>query len=242
MRSGTAGAAQDRHARFAIQQRGQLFEVLARWRDDWRRQQQVGRFGRWRIGGRLQRHIAGNDDDGHAALADGFADRNFEHARHLVGAGHQFAIMAALPKQLLRMRFLEIAGADLGRGDVRGDRQYWHARAVTIEQPVDQVKVARPAAAGADRDFSGEMRLGARGKGGDLLVPDMQPFDLALPTNRIGKAVQAVADNAVNPLDTSGGEGLGELVSDGFWHWALLHQHDISPGVGSTLANRLWWR
>jgi len=61
-----------------------------------------------------------------------------------LGAGHQFAIMAALPKQLLRMGFLEIAGADLARGDVRGDRQYRHSRAVTIEQPVDQVKVAGP--------------------------------------------------------------------------------------------------
>src|SRR5438477_411176 len=78
------------------------------------------------------------------------------------------------------------------------------------------------------------MRLGARGEGGDLLVPDMQPFNFALSANRIGNAVQAVAHNAVNPFDTSGGKGLGELVSDRFLHWALLHRR-YSP-----CAELLW--
>jgi len=53
---------------------------------------------------------------------------------HLVGARDQFAIMAALLEQRLRMRFLEIPGADLGRGDLRGDGEHRHPRSVTIEE------------------------------------------------------------------------------------------------------------
>jgi hypothetical protein len=62
------------------------------------------------------------------------------------------------------------------------------------------------------------MRLGAGGEGGDLLVPDMHPFDLALPTNRIRQAVQAIAHYAVYSLNTSRGEGFCELISNSLCH------------------------
>ena len=116
------------------------------------------------------------------------------------------------------MRLLEIAAADLGRGNLRGDAEHGHARAVTVEQTVDEVQVARPAAAGADRELAGQMRLGAGRERRDLLVPDMDPLDLALPADGVGQAVQAVADNAVDPLDARRGEGLGELVCNGLCH------------------------
>jgi hypothetical protein len=45
------------------------------------------------------------------------------------------------------------------------------------------MQIARPATARAHRKLSGQMRLGAGREGGDLFVPDMHPFDLALPTN-----------------------------------------------------------
>jgi hypothetical protein len=54
---------------------------------------------------------------------------------------------------------------------------------MTIEQAVDEMQIAWSAAAGTDGKLSGQMRLGAGCEGGDLLVPDMHPFDLALPTN-----------------------------------------------------------
>ena len=76
-----------------------------------------------------------------------------------------------------------------------------HARAVAVEQAVDEMQVARPAAARADRELAGQVGLGAGRESGGLLVPDMDPLDLALPAHRVGEAVQAVADEAVDPLD-----------------------------------------
>jgi hypothetical protein len=80
---------------------------------------------------------------------------------------------------------------------------------VAVEKAVDQMQIARPAASGTDRQFADQMRFGA---GGDLLVTDVQPFDLALPANRIGQAVEAVTDNAVDPFDAGDSESFGKLV------------------------------
>ena len=91
--------------------------------------------------------------------------------------------MTAFVEKLLRMRLLEISGADLTRWDLRGDGEDRHAGAMTVKQAVDEMQVSRPATAGTDRKLSRQMRLGAGGEGGDLFVPDMYPFDLALPTN-----------------------------------------------------------
>src|SRR5208282_2564989 len=101
----------------------------------------------------------------------------------------------------------------------------------TVEQPVDQVQVARAAAAGADGKLAGQMRLGARGEGGDLLVADMQPLDLSLTANGVGQAVKAVADDAVDALDAGGCENLGELISNSSGHLSLSYQPD-STGRG----------
>jgi hypothetical protein len=90
---------------------------------------------------------------------------------------------------------------------------------VTVEQTVDQVQIARPAAPRADGEFAREMRLRAGRERGDLLVPDVHPRDLALPADGVGQAIQAVPDDAVDPLDTRSGEGFRELVSHGLCHW-----------------------
>ena len=89
---------------------------------------------------------------------------------------------------------------------------------MAVEQAVDEVEVAWPAATGADGEFTCQMRFGARREGRDFLVPDMNPFDLALAAKRVGQPVQAIADNAINPLDPRCGENLRELVRDGFDH------------------------
>jgi hypothetical protein len=62
------------------------------------------------------------------------------------------------------------------------------------------------------------------GKGGDLLMADMQPFHVTLraATDGIGKAVQAVAHNAPHAADTGGMEGFDHLICNG--------GHDISFG------------
>ena len=71
------------------------------------------------------------------------------------------------------MRLLEVGAADLGARDLGGDRQHRNAAAMAVEQAVDQVQVARPAAAGADRELAGQLRLGAGGERRHLLVAHM---------------------------------------------------------------------
>ena len=99
------------------------------------------------------------------------------------------------------MRRLEIVDADLAARDVCRDRQHRHAAAMAVEQAVDQMQVARPAAAGADRQLAGQMRLGTRGKGTGLLVPHVDPVDGSQAPQRIGEAVQRIADDAIDALD-----------------------------------------
>ena len=122
----------------------------------------------------------------------------------------------------MRVRLLEIAAAELSRGDVRGDTKHRNTRAVAIEQAVDKVQVARPAASGADRELTCQMRLGARRECGNLLVPDVNPLDFSVTADGVGQAVKAVADNAKNPLNARSAEGFDELVSDCLRQGGLL--------------------
>jgi hypothetical protein len=118
------------------------------------------------------------------------------------------------------------------------DCQHRHARPVAVEQAVDQVQVSWPAASGADRELSRQMRLGAGRKGGDLLVPDMDPFDLALASDRVGQPVEAVANDAVDPLDTGRCEDFRELIGDGFCHSCAPYlQADREEIFGSLAAS-----
>ncbi len=224
-------AAEDAHARRGVQERRQGFDFggLGRHGGPGRDQ----RLGRRRGFGRLQRHVARQDDHRDAPLAYRFADRGLDRPGHLPGAGDQFAVVAAFLEEVLRVGLLEVAGADLGRGNVRRDRQHGQARAMAVEQPVDEVQIARPAAAGADRQGVGQMGLGPGREGGHLLVTHVNPFDLALATDRVGQAVQAVADDAVDALNPGGGEGFGELIGDGAGHRS-------SPGLRRRRFRRLW--
>src|ERR1700739_1529625 len=133
------------------------------------------------------------------------------------------------------MGFLEISRTQLSGRDLRRDRQHRRTRAMSLEQPVDQVQISRATAARAHRKAAGQVRFGRRGERGHLLVPYMDPFDLALPPQRIGNAVQAVADDAVDSLHPGNGKGLNQLISDGSGHvsapWILARvAWRFSPG------------
>jgi hypothetical protein len=58
------------------------------------------------------------------------------------------------------------------------------------------------------------MRLRTRCKGGDFLVPDMDPFDLALPTKRVRQTIEAIADDAIDALDAGHCEHFRKLICD----------------------------
>src|SRR5258708_33551819 len=134
------------------------------------------------------------------------------------------------------MGFLEMPGAEFGRRDLRRNRKHWHARPLTIEQAIDELQLARSAAAGADGKLAGQMRLGAGRESCDLLVPHMYPLDLALTADRIGQPVQAVADNAIDPFHAGGGKGFCKLVSNCFGHDTLSLSSDAGPFVGLQTA------
>ena len=116
------------------------------------------------------------------------------------------------------MGFLEIARADFRRGNLCSDRQHRYARAVGIEQAVDQVQVARPAATRADGQRTGEVGFRPGGKGGDFFVTHMYPLDIATAAYHIGEAVKAVAHHAIDALDAGGNQGSHELFGDGLAH------------------------
>ena len=74
------------------------------------------------------------------------------------------------------------------------------------------MQVSGPAAARADREIAGEMRLGACRESSDLFVADVNPFDRPLAADRIGDAVEAVADDAKDALDPGRHQSLDELI------------------------------
>src|SRR5216684_1753634 len=102
------------------------------------------------------------------------------------------------------------------------DRYYRHARAVAVEQTIDQVQVARAATSGADRETACDMRVRAGGERGDFLVPDMQPLHAAMATQGIGEAIEAVAHDSIDTLDTGRGERFDHLVCNSARHDILL--------------------
>ena len=62
-----------------------------------------------------------------------------------------------------------------------------------VEEPVDEMEVARSAGAGADSERSGRLRLGGRGEGGRLLVPHVHPFKLDIGlVGGVGATIEAL--------------------------------------------------
>jgi hypothetical protein len=78
--------------------------------------------------------------------------------------------VAAFLEQDFGVRRLEVLDADLRAGNVHSDRQHGHLAAVAVEQAVDQVQLARPAAACARGELPRELGLRAGGKRRAFLV------------------------------------------------------------------------
>ncbi len=63
------------------------------------------------------------------------------------------------------------------------------------------MQVARAARARADREFAGDLRLGASREGRRFFVPRVHPADRTVTLQRVRDAVQTIAHQAVDPLD-----------------------------------------
>ncbi len=112
------------------------------------------------------------------------------------------------------MRLLKIAAADFSGGNLRGDGEYRRAAAVRIEQAVDEMQIARAARPRADGKLAGDLGFARGGEGGNLFMPDVNPVDRLSLAQRIGEAIQAVADHAENALDAGLGQRLRDKVCD----------------------------
>jgi hypothetical protein len=109
---------------------------------------------------------------------------------------------------------------------MRGNGKNGDARALAIEQSVDEMQIAGSAASRTNGKVAGKMSLGAGRESGNLFVTHVEPLDFALASNRIGEAVQAIADDSVYPFNSGDREGFGKLIRNSFH--VLLHL------VGST--------
>ena len=161
-----------------------------------------------------QGDVSGQGDHRDAAPRERGLHGDLQDAGHLLGLGHQLAVVAALGEEMLRMGLLEVSAADLAAGNLRGDGEDRHTAAVAVVESVDQVQVAGTAAAGADRQSPGEMRLRARGKRGRLLVSHVDPSHVLVSADRVRDSVERVARHPIDPLDSPGDERVHEHVRD----------------------------
>ncbi len=228
VRAGTPGSAKHRHALARVQHRRQLREVVSvGYLHGLVREQPIGDL---RLQ-RLERDIPRHHHDRDTALGDGDAHGTIQDLRQLLRPRDQFDIVAALLEQDLGVRRLEVVDADLRAGDVRGDRQHGDAVALAIEQPVDQVQVARAATAGADGESAGDVRLGAGSEGRALLVSHVDPFDVAVhAAQRVRETVERIADNAIDALDARLAQGFGHVGGRGSRHDGNLPRLDWWAG------------
>src|SRR6267154_2649745 len=113
---------------------------------------------------------------------------------------------------------------------MRRDGQHRDAVAVAVVEAVDQVQVARATGTSTDSERAGEVGLGPGCEGRRLLMTNMYPLDLALAAKCIGQPVQAIADDAVNPLDAGGFKSFGKLICNGL--------HNLAPSFeGDAVAS-----
>ena len=139
-------------------------------------------------------------------------DGNLQHAGHLLGLGHQFAVMAALREEMFRVGFLKIAAADFSAGNLRGDSEDGDTVTMTVVEPVDQMEIPGAATARANGQASGEMRFRASGKRRRLLMSDVNPARVLAPANGIRDAVERVTCDAVHSLDSRSSESLQQQL------------------------------
>ena len=93
-----------------------------------------------------------------------------------------------------------------------GDSQHRQVGAVSIEETVDEVQVARATGTGTDSKLTGNFCFGSGGEGGGFFVADVNPADLLGTSNSIDDGVEGVTYDAVDVADA----GFFELVHQMF--------------------------
>jgi hypothetical protein len=101
---------------------------------------------------------------------------------------------------------------------------------MTVEQPVNEVQIPGPATACADREVAGNFGIRPGGKRRDLLVAHGHPLDVTVLAQRIGYAVQGIADQPVHTGYAGGAQDFNESIGH------AGHDGKVSYCVGDELS------
>src|SRR5262249_44004050 len=132
--------------------------------------------------------------------------------------------------------------ADFRGRNLRRDREHRNPASVRVEQAVDEMQVARPAGAGTDRELAGHLRLAGRGDCRYFLMAHMHPFDRAAAAQRLGEAVQAVADDPEDAFDAGLLQGCYEQIGYVVDRHGILQSGGVScpDGADGGLSSQPW--
>ncbi len=89
--------------------------------------------------------------------------------------------MTAFLEQAFGMCRLKIVDPDFRTRNVRSDGQHRYTIALTIEEPVYEMQIARAAAACAYSQLTGQVGFAARRERSALLMANMDPVDRFVP-------------------------------------------------------------
>src|SRR5699024_878905 len=101
-----------------------------------------------------------------------------------------------------------------------------------------QVRVTGAAAAGTDRQLTGELGVGRGGERSGLLVVAVHPLQVLVGADRLGDRVQAVPDQSVDAAHSRGVESIDQLFSH-LRHVVLLCYGAIGS-LTTWLKQRTW--
>jgi hypothetical protein len=123
---------------------------------------------------------------------------NLKESGHLSRGGKEFAEVAAIGKQTLRMRLLEVVCADFTAWNLSCDRKDGRPTAVSIIQSVDQVEISGSTTTRADGQLPGDLRLSRSGERADLFMADLNPGNALMTAQGIDKAIQRISGHAID--------------------------------------------
>src|SRR5579863_3459450 len=121
------------------------------------------------------------------------------------------------------MGLLEIIAADFRAGNLGGNRQNRNARAMTVEQSVNQMQISRTATSRAHRQLASQVSIRACGKRRRFFMPGMDPGDIASLSQRLRDSIEAVPNDAVDAAHADRMENIDNQIRY-FSVW-----HDCAP-------------
>jgi hypothetical protein len=81
---------------------------------------------------------------------------------------------------------------------------------MTIEETIDEVKIARAATARAHSNLACKVSLRTGSKSSHLFMPYMYPLDLFTFPDYVGQAIQRITNHSIDPLYTCIYQGFNE--------------------------------